>query len=105
MWLRDNGCRPVIEKAGNMDDYGSEFTKLYKRHAAIRDALRKRNKEVFSHCQDRINSLIQKIKEIQNRQPSRNNEVAEQVLQIELSEWLIRSEVLWRKKSRELCSS
>nr|XP_023923954.1 uncharacterized protein LOC112035356 [Quercus suber] len=62
VWLRDDGCRLVIEKAWNMD----------------------------------------KIKEIQNRQPSKNNEVAEQALQTELSEWLIRSEVLWQQKSREL---
>ena len=85
-----------------MDVFGSEFFKLYKRQAATKDALRKWNKEVFGRCQDRINSLIQKIKEIQNRQPSRNNEVAEQALHTELSKWLIRSEVLWRQKSREL---
>lgn len=41
VWLRDDGCHPVIEKAWNMDVSGSEFTKLYKRQAATRDALRK----------------------------------------------------------------
>ncbi|KAK9990720.1 hypothetical protein SO802_025705 [Lithocarpus litseifolius] len=79
VWLRDDRCRPVIEKAWNIDVSRFEFTKLYKRQAATRDALRKWNKE-----------------------PSRINEVAEQALQTELSEWLIRSEDLWRQKSREL---
>ena len=102
IWLRDEGCKPVIESAWNNEVHGSDFVKLYKKQAATRDALRKWNKEVFGRCQDRINDLLQKIKEIQIRHPSPVNELAEQSLQSELFKWLIRSEILWRKKSREL---
>lgn len=102
VWLRDEGCKPVIESAWNKEVHGSDFVKLYKKQVATRDALRKWNKEVFGRCQDRINNLLQKIKEIQIRHPSPVNELAEQSLQAELFEWLIRSEILWRQKSREL---
>ena len=99
---RDNSCVPVIEKAWNSKAGGSEFRKLYKKQAATRDALRKWNKEVFGRCQDRINSLIRKIKEAQVQQPSQENEVLERSLQAGLSEWLSRSETLWRQKLREI---
>ncbi|XP_075640416.1 uncharacterized protein LOC142612185 [Castanea sativa] len=94
VWLRDKGCRLVIEDAFSREVFGSDFVKLYKKQAATREALHKWNKEVFRRCQDRINKLLQKIKEIQSRQPTQANEVAKQSMQTELSEWLIRSEVL-----------
>ena len=34
--------------------------------------------------------------------PSQTNELREQALQFELSEWLLRSEILWHQKYREL---
>ena len=101
-WLRDESCHSVIDKAWNIEASGSNFVKLYKRQASTRDALRKWNKEVFGRCQDRINRLIQKIKEVQESPPSYANKVAEQALQSELIEWLLRSEILWRQISREL---
>ena len=85
-----------------MNVAGSDFTKLYKKQGATRDALRKLNREVFSHCQNRINILLKKIKEVEDKHPSRENELVENALQIELSEWLLRSVVIWRQKSREL---
>ena len=57
----------MIENSWNSKVYGSEFVKLYKRQVATRDALRKWIKEVFGRCQDRINNLLQKIKEIQSK--------------------------------------
>ena len=81
---------------------GSEFTKLYKKQATTREALHKWNKEVFGRCLDRINSLLKKIKDVQERHPSHKNGLLEFDLQTELSEWLFRSEVIWRQKSREL---
>ena len=79
-----------------------ELIKLYKKQTATKEALRKWNKEVFSRCQDRINSLLKKIKEVQVRQPSHENGLLENDLQTELSKWLLRSKVVWRQKSREL---
>ena len=101
-WIRDNGCNSIVEKAWNEEAKGPAFTKLYKKQAKTREALRKWNKEMFGHCQVRTNLLIEKIIEVQNRPPSENNGKIEEELQIELSEWPFRSEILWKQKSREI---
>ena len=95
-WLRDNRCPIVVENTWKTKTTRSEFVKLYKKQVATRDALRKWNKEVFGQCQNRINSLLQKINHVQDSLPSQENEATEISLQSELSEWLIRSEALWR---------
>ena len=45
---------------------------------------------------------MQKLKEIQGKPSFEENNRLETGLQNELNEWLYRSEVLWRQKSREL---
>ena len=79
-WLRDNRCQPVIEQAWKQNVGGLDFIKLYKKQATTRDALRKWNKEVFGKCQDKINLLIQKIKEAQDLPPSFEAEALESTL-------------------------
>ena len=101
-WLRDERCASVIDSAWNDEHGGSEFTRLCKKQAATRDALKKWNKEVFRKCQERINAILKRIKEIQSQPPSFQYGDLEAALQAELSEWLLRSETLWRQKSREL---
>ena len=102
VWLRDERCSSVIDSAWNEECHGSDFIKLCKKQATTRDALKKWNKEVFGRCQDRINSLIKQINAIQREPPSIHLGDLEASLQAELSEWLLRSEALWRQKSREL---
>lgn len=75
---------------------------MCKRQGATRSALRKWNKEVFEKCQDRISTILHEIKLIQDRDNFDNNGSNESKLQAELTEWLIRSEILWRQKSSEL---
>ena len=94
VWLRDDGCKAVIDSTWNIKVTGSDFFKLCKKQASTRNALLKWNKKVFGCCQDRINSLVKKIKEVQDKIPSQENELVESALQSELSEWLLRSEVL-----------
>lgn len=53
--------------------------------------------ESLGNCQTRINNLIQKIKEIQMLECIEGNCKIEASLQAELSEWLSRSEILWRQ--------
>lgn len=81
---------------------GLEFIKLCKKQASTGDALRKWNKEVFGNCQNKINSLLQSIKAVQQKPPFENTGVLEAALQTELLEWLLRSVTLWRQKSKEL---
>lgn len=102
VWICDPRCYSIIDSAWNEEVRGSHFTKLCKKQEATRKALRKWNKEAFGLCQMRINSLIHKIFEIQKAEPSDWNGNNEATLQAELRKWLLRSEVLWCQKSREL---
>ena len=62
VWLKDDSCVPVIENAWNTEPLGFKFIKLYKKQASTTATLRKWNKEVFGRCQDKINTLLAKIK-------------------------------------------
>ena len=101
-WIHDNGYNSIIEKAWNEETHGQAFVRLYKKQAATREALQKWNKEVFEHYQVRINQIMQNIAEIQKKPHSNDNGRIEEELQVELLEWLARTEVLWKQKSREL---
>ena len=67
VWLRNEGCSVVIENTWKIKVSGLKFIRLYKKQANTREAFYKWNKEVFGHCQDRINSLLKKIKKVQGR--------------------------------------
>ena len=101
-WTRDPRCYEVIDNAWSVEANGSELIILCKRQEATRSALRKWNKEVFEKCQDKISTILREVKLIQYRDSSDNNGSNESKLQAKLSEWLIRSEILWRQKSRKL---
>ncbi|XP_075665040.1 uncharacterized protein LOC142634633 [Castanea sativa] len=100
--VRDNGCNAIVKKAWNEEVSGSAMVRLCKKQATTRDTLRKWNKEVFGHYQDSINRLLSKIAEVQSGSQSMENERIESNLLVELLKWLVRSEILWKKKSREL---
>ena len=101
-WIRDERCQEVVEKAWNIEVWGSQLSRLCKKQDAAREALRKWNKEIFGNVQMRISSLMEKLKETQENPIYKENNRLEIELQNELNEWLYRSEVLWRQKSREL---
>ena len=102
VWIRNPSYYSVIDTAWNKEVRGSHFTKLCKKHEATCKALCEWNKEVFGLCQTRINSLIHKISKTQRVEPSDWNGNTEGTLQALLREWLLRSDVLWHQKSREL---
>ena len=68
-WIRDDSCVEVVEKAWNTSVRGSELVKLCKKQATTKDALRIWNRKIFGVCQNRINALMQNIKEVQNSTP------------------------------------
>ena len=92
----------MVKKAWKAEVSGSALDKLYKKQDLTRRALRKWNKQVFGNCQVRINRLMQSIMEVQKRHLSEENSRTEEALQSKLTEWLTRSEILWKQKSREL---
>ena len=66
------------------------------------NGIKKWNKEVFGHCLRRIDVLLTKIQEIQKEDCTEENCRKEAHLQAELNEWLLRNEILWKQKSREV---
>lgn len=47
VWIRDNECNFVVEKAWNEEACGLGFIKFYKKQAKTRETLRKWNKEAL----------------------------------------------------------
>jgi hypothetical protein len=60
------------------------------------------NRIVFGLTRARICDLEERLKLIQEMDPSQENLSIEAALQLEINEWLEREEVKWRQKSREL---
>ncbi|XP_030923475.1 uncharacterized protein LOC115950411 [Quercus lobata] len=92
-WIRDDSCVEVVEKAWNTSVRGSELVKLCKKQATTKDALRIWNRKIFGVCQNRINALMQNIKEVQNSTPqsimagqNRHNNV--DALKVEDGRWI-----------------
>ena len=101
-WTRDTKCFGIIDEAWKEEVAGSDLLKLCTKQLNTQMALKKWNKEVFGHCQRRIDVLLTKIQEIQKEDGTEENCRKEAHLQAELNEWLLRNEILWKQKSREV---
>ena len=93
-WTRDTKCYGVIDEAWKEEVEGSDFLKLCMKQLNTQMALKKWNKEVFGHCQRRIDVLLTKIQEIQKADCMEENCRKEAYLQAELNKWLMRNEIL-----------
>ena len=93
-WTRDTKCYGVIDEAWKEEVGGSNFLKLCMKQLNTQMALKKWNKEVFGHCQRRIDVLITKIQEIKKADCMEENCRKEAYLQAELNKWLMRNEIL-----------
>jgi hypothetical protein len=76
--------------------------KLQRKQQNTKSALKKWNRDVFGHCQKRINDITEQLQKIQHKDCTEENYKSEVMLQSEMNEWLLRSEMLWRQKSREM---
>ena len=101
-WTRDTKCFGIIAEAWKEEVEGSDFLKLCMKQLNTQLALKKWNKDVFGHCQRRIDVLLAKIQEIQKQDCTEENCRKEAHLQVDLNEWLLRNEILWKQKSREV---
>ena len=99
---RDTKCYGIIDEAWKEEVEGSDLLKLCTKQLNTQMALKKWNKEVFGHCQRRIDVLLTKIQDIQKEDCMEENCRKEAHLQAELNEWLLRNEILWKQKSREV---
>ncbi|KAL3519957.1 hypothetical protein ACH5RR_018106 [Cinchona calisaya] len=100
MWLRDEMCKEVIQKAWCSDLMGSPEYSLHKRLMNTKDSLKTWNRNHFGDCQNQIALLQKAIQNIQDGDHKEENLAIEASLQIELDARLKRAESLWCQKSR-----
>ncbi len=88
MWVRDPRCGGIIKEAWNSIIKGSHPYVLCRKQSLIAKALKKWNKNVFDHCQNRIKELTSSIEAVQAKVRTEHNARFEAILQGELNEWM-----------------
>ncbi|XP_059437358.1 uncharacterized protein LOC132170396 [Corylus avellana] len=101
-WTRDNSSHAVVAEAWLGEVEGSPAFSLSRKWKNTKGALKFWNQHHFGHIQQKIKSLMADISVIQSSPHSSANAAREQVLQEALQEQLLREEILWKQKSREL---
>lgn len=101
-WSRDASCQMVIQKAWDTTWDGNPSYQLCRKIQKIREELIKWKKEVFGMSNLRIKGLLEELNKLQREVPSEITAKAEANIQHELDEWILREEMLWKQRSREL---
>ncbi|GLT69444.1 hypothetical protein SLA2020_415930 [Shorea laevis] len=101
-WTRDKSSFSIVARAWLVDGLGSPAFSLSRKWRSTKLALKDWNHHHFGHIQTRIKAIMSDISEIQSSPYSSINAAKEVILQEDLQEQLLREEVLWKQKSREL---
>lgn len=101
-WIRDHSCSTTIKQAWVKQFKGSAPFRFCKKLKNTKASLKIWNKTQFKNCDTKIQDIFQAIDEIQKDKPSKENKLLELKLQKELNETLIRKDMIWKQKSREL---
>jgi hypothetical protein len=101
-WTRDQTSHSVVAESWLVEVEGSPAFSLSRKWKKTKTALKSWNTLHFGHIQTQIKSLMAQIGVIQSSPHSSSNAAREVLLQKELQEQLLREEVLWKQKSREL---
>ena len=79
---------------------GTPMFKVYKKIKETKDEFRRWNREWFGNIQTKIREKWDQLEQIQKEEPTQENLEKEASINLELHEWLIIEETLWRQKSR-----
>lgn len=101
-WTREASCQDVIQEAWVSKWQGNPSFQLCRKMQRTREGLTKWKKEVFGFSSTRVKELMDQLNRVQGLDPSESNAVAEVSIQNELDEWLLREEMKWKQRSREL---
>jgi hypothetical protein len=101
-WTRDLSSYDVVAGAWLSEKDGSPAFSLSRKWKSTKSAFKVWNHQHFGKIQSQIKRLMNEIAQIQNLPHSLANAAKEQSLQEALQEQLLREEVLWKQKSREL---
>uniref|UniRef100_A0A7N2MCG6 Uncharacterized protein n=1 Tax=Quercus lobata TaxID=97700 RepID=A0A7N2MCG6_QUELO len=102
MWARDESSFGIVEKAWQGNVEGSQCFKLAREIQQTSEDLMVWNRNQFGYAKTKIKETEARIKEVQERAPTKENLELEATLYLELDEWLERVDLKWRQKSREL---
>jgi hypothetical protein len=101
-WTKDHASHSVVAEAWLSDVAGSPAFSLSKKWKNTKNALKFWNSHHFGHIESRIKSMMSEISVIQACPYSLINSTKEIYLQSDLREQLLREEILWKQKSKEL---
>ncbi|KAF4346148.1 hypothetical protein G4B88_021466 [Cannabis sativa] len=93
---RNPRCPRIIEEAWNIAIVGFQSFMLCRRLHSTAKALSKWNREVFGHCQFKLQALERLLIEVQNRIPSKENVELEGSIMLEIDEVEKRLESIWK---------
>jgi hypothetical protein len=101
-WTRDLSSHDVVAGAWLFDIDGSPAFSLSRKWKSTKSAFKSWNHQHFSKIQSQIKLLMNEIALIESFPHSLANVTKEQSLQATLQEQLLREEILWKQKSRDL---
>jgi hypothetical protein len=81
---------------------GLQNFKFVKKCHRTRKDLISWNRSIFGFAKSRIRAVEDKLKLVQELEPTQENLAIEATLSLELNDWLEREEIKWKQKSREL---
>ncbi len=96
MLTRDDSSYEVVNNAWAIFVEGSQHSQLAKRSQSIRKEFLVWNKYHFGHVKTRIMEIEEKLKLIQDLEPTEDNLKIEAALTLELNEWLECEQLKWK---------
>ena len=102
LWTKDPSCSSVIETAWFKHALGSPAQCLISKLQLTRNSLQRWNHLHFGKIQSWIKSTLAKLDAIQKSPPSSSSFSLETSLKSSLDGLLLKEEILWKSKSKEL---
>ena len=102
MWTKDDSSFGIVGKAWQGMVEGSHCFKLAREIQQTRFNLQVWNRNQFGFAKTKIREIEARIKEVQDRAPTKENLELEAALYLQLDEWMEMEDLKWKQKSREL---
>lgn len=101
MWLQDDSCFDTVHNAWNYFVKGSPHYQISSRIRNVRSALKDCNHSHFGNLHSNIKLISNEISCLQQNTHTLSSIEQERNLQSHLDDWLKKSEIFWKQKSRD----
>ena len=102
MWVKNGSSVDVVQGAWDIPVEGLQDFKFVKKCHRTKKDLISWNRSIFGFAKSRIRAIEDKLKLVQELEPTQEKLAIEATLSLELNDWLEREEIKWKQKSREL---